>query len=453
MNPGIPDLMVFGLAAVMTAALILLALVHFELGPSVHLAKRKRWLLAAVLGLGVLTFVGKLLMIFIFVSFPQLVAEPLKERLSPAVQPSTVPIATDAPHYVRTALPQRNRDSTTVAQQLRERYIWQALPEQAPAPVHNPTTPEKAALGEQLFLDPALSHDGTVSCASCHDVNGLAGADGRATARGIGNQMGARNAPTVWNAAFQSVLFWDGRAASLEEQAKGPLVNPLEMGMPSLTAVEERVRQDPRYKKAFARAFGSATPITIDRIAEAIAAYERNLITPDTPYDRFVRGEPDAMTSAQLRGMALFQSLGCNTCHQGPNFSAASIFDPSMPRRIFPANPTPYEKRYDLLSDTGAAGGKARGVWRVPSLRNVALTGPWLHNGAVTELEEVIRIMASAQLGRTGRYLLWSKQGATLREIDVAAPSDDEVADIVAFLNALSSDTLAARHKQIKAEK
>jgi cytochrome c peroxidase len=444
--------MVYGLAAVMTAALILLSLVHFELGPAVHLAKRKRWLLAAVLGSGVLTFVGKLLLIFTFVTFPQLMAEPLSEQRNPEVQPSTVPIATDAPRYVRTALPQRNRDST-IALPLRERYIWQALPEAAPAPAHNPTTPEKAELGEQLFFDPALSRDGTVSCVSCHDVYGLAGADGRATARGIGNQMGARNAPTVWNAAFQSVLFWDGRAASLEEQAKGPLVNPLEMGMPSLAAVEERVRKDPRYKKAFARAFGSATPITIDRIAEAIAAYERNLITPDTPYDRFVRGEPGAMTSAQLRGMALFQSLGCNTCHQGPNFSAASIFDRSMPRRIFPANPTAYEKRYDLLSDTGAAGGKARGVWRVPSLRNVMLTGPWLHNGAVTELEEVIRIMASAQLGRTGRYLLWSEQGATLHEIDVAAPSDDEIADIVAFLDALSSDTLTARHKRFKAEK
>lgn len=447
MSHGILDLMVFGLFAVMTVALVLLALVNLELGPAVRLSGRSRLLLTAALGSGVLAFTLKMLIIITFVSFPLLLGNPLPKPGGPLAQPSPMPFATAAPRYIRIALPQNASAGASVATAPRTPYVWEALPEEAPAPASNPTTHAKAALGEQLFYDPALSRDGTVSCASCHDVDKLAGADGRATARGIGNQLGARNAPTVWNAAFQSRLFWDGRAASLEEQAKGPLVNQMEMGMPSLAAVEERVRAQPYYRKAFALAFGAETPITIDRIAEAIAAYERKLITPDTPYDRFVRGEANAMTPAQLRGMALFQSMGCVTCHQGPNFSAASVFDRRMPLRIFPANPTPYEQRYDLTSDTGAAAGKGRGAWRVPSLRNVALTGPWMHNGSVTELEEAVRIMASAQLGRAGNYLLWSAQDGALREIDQAAPSDKEVADIVAFLQALSSDTLAARQK------
>ncbi|MRR09066.1 cytochrome-c peroxidase, partial [bacterium] len=128
------------------------------------------------------------------------------------------------------------------------RYVWEALPERAPAPPDNPTTPEKVALGERLFHDTALSRDRTLSCASCHDVRTGAGTDSRATSLGIQGQVGSRNAPTVWNAAFQSLLFWDGRTPSLEEQAKGPPVNPAEMGMPSLDAVAARVRDDPSYR-------------------------------------------------------------------------------------------------------------------------------------------------------------------------------------------------------------
>ncbi|MEW6647901.1 MAG: cytochrome c peroxidase [Pseudomonadota bacterium] len=442
MNHGIFDVLVFGLGAVMAGVLLLLAMVHLELGPTVRLAGRKRWLLAAALGSGVLAFVIKLLIIVTLINFPQYTIAPLLASNVPAPRAAPAPVMSGRPHYVWLALDKRYRSSAAAATQ--PGYRWQALPEQAPMPPHNPATPAKVALGRQLFFDPALSRDGTVSCASCHDVDGMAGTDGRATSRGIDGHIGNRNAPTVWNAAFQSLLFWDGRAASLEEQARGPLLNPLEMGMPSPAAVEERVRSRMQYRDAFAVAFGAAAPITLDRIVEAIAAYERTLITPDSAYDRFVRGEPGALTPAQLRGMALFQSFGCITCHHGPNFSAASVFDDSTPRRIFPANPTPYEQRYDLISDGGANGTAGRGVWRVPSLRNVALTGPWLHNGAVTELAEVVRIMAGAQLGRAGHYLLWSEQEGRLREIDQPAPSEAEVADIVAFLHALSSERLVA---------
>lgn len=442
MNHGIFDVLVFGLVAVMAGVLLLLAMVHLELGPTVRLAGRKRWLLAAALGSGVLAFVVKLLIIVTLINFPQYTIAPLLPFAAPTTRVAAAPVMNGRPRYVWLALDKRHSGSAAAA--TRPHYRWQALPEQAPAPAHNPTTPAKVALGRQLFFDPALSRDGSVSCASCHDLDARAGSDGRATALGIDNQIGNRNAPTVWNTAFQSLLFWDGRAASLEEQARGPLLNPLEMGMPSPAAVEERVRGRAQYRDAFAAAFGAAEPITLDRIAEAIAAYERTLITADTPYDRFVRGEPEALTPAQLRGMALFQSFGCINCHHGPNFSAASLFEDHTPRRIFPANPTPYEQRYDLVSDGGANGTAGRGVWRVPSLRNVALTGPWLHNGAVSELEEVVRIMAGAQLGRAGHYLLWSEQEGTLRELDQPAPSAAEVADIVAFLHALSSERLVA---------
>lgn len=446
MNYGLFDLLVVGLFAMMIAVVVILAMVHFELGPAARLAGYKRWLLATALGTGVLAFALKLLIMLIITTFPQYMIASLRDADDPSLRHASTQFITTPPRYEWTPItPSQAGMLRTTASQPAP-YVWQTLPEQALAPTDNPTTSQKVALGEQLFFDPALSRDGTVSCASCHDVRDKAGADGRSTSRGIDGQHGARNAPTVWNAAFQAVLFWDGRALSLEEQAKGPMLNPLEMGMPSPDVVEERVRAQPHYRSAFAQAFGADKAITFERIAQAIAAYERTLITIDTPYDRFVRGDLSALRPDQLRGMALFQSVGCINCHFGPNFSAASLFDSRAPRRSFPANPTQYEQRYDLVRDTGAAAaGTGRGVWRVPSLRNVALTGPWLHNGEVTELKEVVRIMASAQLGRSGHYLLWSDQDRVLRVVDRQVLSEAEINDIVAFLHALSSESLAKK--------
>jgi cytochrome c peroxidase len=140
--------------------------------------------------------------------------------------------------------------------------------------------------------------------------------------------------------------------------------------------------------------------------------------------------------------MSLFDSLGCVTCHSGPNFSAASVFDNRAPKRIFPVIPTPLEEEYDLLEKGDSESGGARPAWRVPSLRNVALTGPWLHNGSVNDLTEVVRIMAAAQLGWSGHYLRWAEPSRTLKEINRPMPSDQQIADVVAFLHALSSDRL-----------
>lgn len=448
MYTGLFDLITIGLIAVMIGAIVMVSMVYMELGPTARLAQKRRKLVAVALGSGILAFIIKLLIIITIANFPQYTITPFLKTPEVVVRPPYDPGKPGPAQYIWIDLPDNSETVALVPDVSRSRYVWKTLPEQAPSPANNPSTALKVALGEKLFLDKNLSRDRTLSCASCHDLYGSAGADGRSTALGIDQQTGPRNAPTVWNTAFQTLFFWDGRAASLEEQAIGPMLNPVEMGMKSVDAVLMRVRQQERYRKAFSDVFGEGAPITIKRIAMAIAAYERSLITTDTPYDRFVRGDINALDPAQLRGMALFQSVGCITCHHGPNFSAASIFDDSMPRRIFPANPIPQEIRYNLLLEQNSSTGTNRGVWRVPSLRNVALTGPWLHNGAVKKLDEVVRIMAAAQLGRAGHYLLWSDHESTMREHNQPKLTDQEVSDIVAFLNALSSDRLVTEMKQ-----
>lgn len=449
MNIDMVNLLIVGLVAIMVALVFLLMMIHKELGPLSMLAGRKRWLLGTALGSGVLAFSLKLLLIIGIAYLPDIFITPLLEESIPQRHTRPVTGSITTPQYRWTPLAGTETVTRNSVSATDKEYVWETLPSEVPAPTDNPITPDKVALGKRLFFDPNLSRDGTISCSSCHNVLGTAGADARPTSLGIDRQLGPRNAPTVWNTAFQAVLFWDGRASSLEQQAIGPLTNPKEMGMPSLAAVEKRVRENTDYRDAFTRAFGSGVPVTITRIAEAIASYERTLITTDTPYDRFVRGDLDALNKQQLRGMALFQSVGCINCHYGPNFSAASVFDTSLPYRPFPALPIPEQVRYDLTSDTGAANKiSGRGVWRVPSLRNVALTGPWLHNGSVNELAEVVRIMSRAQLGYTGRYLVWSDQDRVLRERTRPAIEEKQINDIVAFLTALSSDRLLAEQKR-----
>lgn len=440
-NAGLVNFMNVSIAMLIIGFAVLLFMVQFELGPLGRLSTGRRWLMTLVLGSGMVAFSIKLAIIATLVRFPE--------------QTIRAHIATQrSPSLAQWEMQNRTPPILAVAG-MQKSYVWQALPEVAPAPAWNPTTPEKVALGERLFHDKALSIDRTVSCSSCHDVRKGAGEDHRPTSLGVGGQVGGRNAPTVWNAAFQSVLFWDGRAPSLEEQSKGPPLNPIEMGMPSLQAVEQRVREDASYREPFARAFGTGQPITITEIAAAIAAYERTLITPDAPYDRFVRGDDKALTSAQLRGMELFQSVGCVLCHSGPNFSGASLFDPApSPQRLFPVFPAQkYVERYGLTRDAGAnAPGNRQGIWRIPSLRNVALTAPYFHNGSVDNLAEAVRIMAAGQRGRRidndvdgDRSVVWSKQNRTISRVESAALSDRDVNDIVAFLKSLSSESLSAR--------
>jgi cytochrome c peroxidase len=302
---------------------------------------------------------------------------------------------------------------------------WEALPDAAPAPKDNATTPEKVELGKMLYFDPRISINGTVSCFSCHNVM-EGGDDHRATSIGVHGQKGGRNAPTVWNAAFHSVQFWDGRAASLEDQAKGPVVNPIEMGMSDLDAQLKRLRAIPGYKSHFVAAFGASDdPITVDNVAKAIAAYERTLITPNSPYDRYVEGDSNALSAQQARGMETFDRIGCTTCHSGAAFNG-----PPLPigQGFFMKFPTftdnTYVAKYKLMEDAGrlaqTANAADKNMWRVPTLRNLVYTAPYMHNGTVKTLDEAVRVMGKTQLNK-----------------DIAA---GEVEDIVAFLEALTGE-------------
>lgn len=294
---------------------------------------------------------------------------------------------------------------------------WEALPTTAPEPADNPTTTEKVTLGKILYHDPRLSSTGTVSCASCHNTM-LGGEDNRAGSMGVDGQVGGRSAPTVWNAAFNSVQFWDGRAASLEDQAAGPVTNPIEMGMKDWAAVVARLKTIDGYQDLFKQAFGKDS-ISKDNATKAIAAYERTLITPNSPYDLYVKGDKTALTAQQIRGMNKAEEVGCINCHSGAAFNGAGVM------QKFPVHGNAYfEAQYDFAKDKGLAEVTKKdsdeNVWKVPTLRNIALTAPYFHNGSVKSLEKAVKIMAKTQL-------------------DTKLSADD-TADIVAFLNALTGE-------------
>lgn len=292
---------------------------------------------------------------------------------------------------------------------------WEALPSKAPAPADNPTTLEKVELGRMLFHDPRLSSTGTVSCASCHNTM-AGGEDNRAGSMGVHGQVGGRSAPTVWNAAFNSVQFWDGRAESLEAQAAGPVTNPIEMGMKTWDEVVVRLKAIDGYQSAFTKVFGKDS-VSKDNATKAIAAYERTLITPNSPYDNYVKGDKSALTAQQIRGMEKVAELGCTNCHSGAAFNGAGTF------QKFPVNDNGYfEAKFDFKKDKGLAEVTKKEadayLWKVPTLRNIALTAPYFHNGSVKTLEKAVTIMAKLQLNK-----------------DL---SDEETADIIAFLNGLT---------------
>ena len=300
---------------------------------------------------------------------------------------------------------------------------WQALPEVAPAPANNPTTAAKVELGKMLYMDPRLSSTGTVSCNSCHNVM-EGGDDSRAVSMGVNGQVGGRSAPTVWNAAFYSVQFWDGRANLLEDQAKGPITNPIEMGMTDHNQAMLVLKDIPGYKAHFEKAFGKNS-MNIDNAAKAIAAFERTLITPNSAYDRFVKGDKKAMTKQQQNGMNKFAELGCVACHSGAAFNGPENeigvgFYAKFP--TFASND--YVARYKLTDDNGreAVTGQKQdaNMFRVPTLRNISDTAPYFHNGAVKDLDEAVRVMAKTQLNQ-----------------DL---SEQDVKIIVAFLGALTGE-------------
>ncbi len=266
--------------------------------------------------------------------------------------------------------------------------IFGVLPAEAENP-DNPITPAKVELGRMLYYDPRLSKNHDVSCNTCHLLD-RHGVDGRPTSSGHREQRGGRNAPTVYNAALHIAQFWDGRAADVEEQAKGPVLNPIEMAMPSEEAVLAVLNSIPGYAPLFEAAFPEDEhPITYDNMARAIGAFERKLMTPGR-FDAFLAGDDAALSDEQLAGLDAFMSAGCITCHQG------SAIGGGLYQKLGVVEPYPTEDigRAEVTGDEAD-----RYVFKVPSLRNIAGTSPYLHDGSVRDLDEMVRIMAEYQLG------------------------------------------------------
>lgn len=268
--------------------------------------------------------------------------------------------------------------------------VFAPLPEVFPSASGMPSK-DQIDLGRMLYFDPRLSKSQTISCNSCHPLARY-GADGEATSEGYRGQRGDRNAPTVYNAAGHFAQFWDGRAADLEEQAKGPVRNPVEMAMASEEDVVAVLRSMPEYALAFHRAFPQdGEPVSFDNMANAIGAFERKLLTPSR-WDWFLRGHQTALTAEEKAGLNNFLAAGCQTCHAGALLGGTS-FQKLGVARPYPDTSDP--GRYKVTENEAD-----RMFFKVPSLRNVAMTAPYFHNGKVQSLEEAVRQMSEYQRGR-----------------------------------------------------
>lgn len=246
-------------------------------------------------------------------------------------------------------------------------------------------------LGRLLYFDPRLSRSQQISCNTCHQLNRY-GVDNEPTSSGHKGQRGDRNSPTVFNAGFHFVQFWDGRAKNLEEQAKGPVLNPVEMAMPSADHVVAVLKTIPAYPTQFREAFpGEKDPLTYDNVAKAIAAFEDRLVTP-APWDRFLEGDRTALDNQAKAGFLVFTQVGCQACHAGV------LLGGNLYQKLGSVVPYPDQSdtgRFEFTKEEAD-----RMYFKVPSLRNIEKTGPYYHNGKVATLEEAIRLMGKHQLGR-----------------------------------------------------
>ena len=270
---------------------------------------------------------------------------------------------------------------------------WKAafapLPEVADSK-ENPITAEKVALGKKLYLDTRLSKDETLSCNSCHNLKTF-GVDNEPTSPGHKGQRGGRNSPSSFNAALHASQFWDGRAATVEKQALGPILNPGEMAMPSEAAVIERLKKDKAYPKEFAAAFpGDKAPISYANVGNAIGAFERTLITPSR-FDAFLKGDDNALTPEEKKGAQAFVQTGCVACHNGATLGGMMFQKLGLVKPY----PTKDMGRFEVTKNESD-----KMMFKVPSLRNVAKTGPYFHDGSVKTLEEAVSKMAEYQLGK-----------------------------------------------------
>jgi cytochrome c peroxidase len=293
------------------------------------------------------------------------------------------------------------------------------LPERMPGAESD--TPARVELGRKLYFEKKLSVNESQSCNTCHDLEGgKAGVDNQVTSGGAFGKRGERNSPTVLNAGFHVAQFWDGRAEDLKEQAKGPVLNPVEMAMPDEAEVIKRLNADSEYPGLFAEAFPGARPsITYENVAEAIAAFERTLKTDDR-LDDFLSGDDGALNADEMGGLKLFLETGCTTCHYGATLGGLVYHKAGLIK--------PYENMEDLGRYTVTKNEDDKFKFKVPSLRNVALTGPYFHDGRIPRLDLAVVKMADMQLGRQ----LDEKETALLR----------------AFLGSLTDKKLAAAISQ-----
>ncbi len=322
------------------------------------------------------------------------------------------------------------------------------LPDKPPEPKDNPTTPVKVKLGKLLYFDPRLSGDGSVSCATCHDPN-HGWAKKRVMSPAYPENKHFRHSPTVLNVAYNTLMFWDGRVKTLEEQAEKPIASPFEMNM-NYDLLEERLKAIPGYRKLFKEAFpGEKDPITIKNVAKAIAAFERTIVCNDSPFDKYMRGDKNAMDELQVKGMKLFVGkAGCVQCHNGPNFTDNKFHVTGVPKNKVEDQPLVAATRNFVLRQAGfrnpekidrdlgrfflTGNKKDKGSFKTPTLRNVALTPPYMHNGVFKTLEEVVDFY-----DRGGGDV--PNKDRRLKPLNL---TDEEKEALVAFLEALTCENV-----------
>ncbi|MDW3117686.1 cytochrome-c peroxidase [Roseovarius pacificus] len=306
--------------------------------------------------------------------------------------------------------------SAASASELRDEALemFAALPSTIPALTDNPVTPQKIDLGKALFFDPRMSASGVFSCNSCHNL-ATGGDDNMPTSIGHGWQKGPRNSPTVLNAVFNEAQFWDGRAADLAEQAKGPVQAGVEMANTPANVVAT-LNSMPQYQDWFKASFpGEDDPVTFDNFAKAIEAYEATLITP-APFDAFLNGDDNALTDEQKEGLALFMDTGCASCHNGVNIGGTGYFPFGLIEKPGADVLPPDDRGRFAVTETA----DDSYVFRAAPLRNIDQTAPYFHSGKVWDLEVAVAIMGTSQLG--------------------TELNDDEVDKIVAFLGSLTGE-------------
>lgn len=272
------------------------------------------------------------------------------------------------------------------------RAVFDPIPKDAPAIEDNPVTPEKIELGKMLYFDPRLSKSALISCNTCHNL-GIGGADYQQTSTGHGWQQGPRNAPTVFNSVFNLAQFWDGRAEDLAEQAKGPVQANVEMNNKPENVLKV-LNSMPGYRELFAKAFpADAKPVTFDNMARAIEAFEATLLTPDSPFDLYLKGDGAALDTEAREGLQMFMDKGCADCHDGINMGGKDYFAFGVMEAPASSIMAGDKGRYEVTKTKDD-----EYVFKSPSLRNIALTMPYFHSGKVWSLREAVAIMGSSQL-------------------------------------------------------